>query len=83
MAPAKCPACGNDVSIHAVSCPQCGYLLQAATIPGASPPPTLDWRRLDRWLATKPLVVRVLVGGALLILLYFALVWVFSPSPAR
>jgi len=38
---------------------------------------------LDRWVATKPLVVQVLVGGALLILLYFALMWFFSPSPAR
>ena len=82
MARTTCPACGNDVAVNAVSCPTCGYLLQTAATPGASPPAP-DWRRVDRWLATKPLVVRILVGGALLILLYFALMWVFSPSPAR
>jgi hypothetical protein len=43
----------------------------------------LDWWRVDRWLATKPRIVQVLVGGALLVLLYFALTWLFSPSPAR
>ena len=79
MARTTCPACGNDVAIQAVSCPTCGYLLQTAGASSALP----DWRRVDRWLATKPLVVRVLVGGALLVLLYFALMWVFSPSPAR
>jgi hypothetical protein len=56
------------------SCPKCGYLLKTATTPGTSP---------LGWLATKPRVVQVLVGGALLILLYFALMWFFSPSPTR
>jgi len=79
----KCPACGSDVSLQDASCPKCGYLLKTVTTPGASAPVNLDWRRVDRWLATKPLGVRILVGGALLILLYFALMWVFAPSPVR
>ena len=79
----KCPACGNDFSLHEASCPKCGYLLKTATTPGASPPANLDWRRVDRWLATQPRAVQVLVGGALLLLLYFALMWFFSPSPTR
>ncbi|WP_197063063.1 zinc ribbon domain-containing protein [Pontibacillus marinus] len=55
----KCPACDNQVSTQAKSCPQCGHPLKPT--PSTPPPQSKESQGLGFWGVVGAVVVAIII----------------------